>query len=412
MQDDLITPPMLILNAEAASFGTSASSHGYTVSACFVDHIKDYKENQGICPECGKLKCVIFENSVKRLEQGMDEKKLLTLGGPTFIKVAKENYDSFEKFSKILIKNYEILGNTIDKNFISKMYRDDISINKKITTPTPQIPSQYRSPSEVNSINNIGNELRMCLHALNDDSSQKGLRSNPDIVEHCKNKRFDLAAQAFSKNMDLSDRDQQIFDTFYAKQSRLGQIAIDVQETKSSLQYISTATEVSFKAFGKRFNDLSIALRSNFRNANAVPFDQAMEMLAKLQSYPHMKIAPEDIETIRKAVHTIDYQDIGDSMQKMSKGFGYAGKALQIESIYDKILIGIETNNWKPLLLEFESMAAGAAAAFAIAFAYKLALGTFAVSGVGTVALVVSYLVAAAFFTPERMDKINNMIFN
>ncbi|KMN36192.1 hypothetical protein VI26_07875 [Chromobacterium sp. LK1] len=125
-----------------------------------------------------------------------------------------------------------------------------------------------------------------------------------------------------------------------------------------------------------------------------------------------MKIAPEDIETIRKAVHTIDYQDIGDSMQKMSKGFGYAGKALQIESIYDKILIGIETNNWKPLLLEFESMAAGAAAAFAIAFAYKLALGTFAVSGVGTVALVVSYLVAAAFFTPERMDKINNMIFN
>ena len=58
-------------------------------------------------------------------------KKLLTLGEPTFIKVAKENYDSFEKFSKILIKNYEILGNTIDKNFISKMYRDDISINKK-----------------------------------------------------------------------------------------------------------------------------------------------------------------------------------------------------------------------------------------------------------------------------------------
>lgn len=412
MQDDLITPPMLILNAETQNFATSASSYGYTVSTCFTDHIKDYKENQGFCPQCGKLKCVVFDNSVKRLDQGMNEKKLLALAGPIFIKAAQENYDSFEKFSKILIKNYEISGNTVDKNFISKMYRDDISINRGITTPTPQIPSQYRSPSEVNSINNIGNELRMCLHALNADSSQKGLRNNPEIVEHCKNKRFDLAAQAFSKNMDLSNRDLQIFDTFYAKQSRLGQIAIDVQEKKSSLQYISTAAEISFKTFGQRFNDLSVALLSNFRNANAVPFDQAMEMLARSQSHPHMKIAPEDIETIKKAVHAIDYKDIGDSMQKMSKGFGYAGKALQIESIYDKLLIGIETNNWKPLLLEFESMAAGAAAAFAIAFAYKLALGAFAVSGVGTVALVVSYLVAAAFFTPERMDKINNMIFN
>lgn len=411
MQDDLITPPILILDSVDFGAAAPASSYGYTIPACFADYVRDYQDNQGVCPECGKVRCVIFSNAAKHLNQGRDERKLLALSGPNFPRIAKDNYDSFDQFSKLILKNYEINGNQITRGLISKVYRDDLAINRQLIDPTPNRASRQPPPQDINVTNKLEHDLRMCLHALNADNSSKGLKSNPDIATHCKNKRYDLAALAFSKQMDLSERDLKIFNTFYAAQSRIGQVSPDAQELKASLQYIATAGDITSRELGKHFNGISKILRSNIKNANAIPFDQAMKTLGKMQNYPQMKIAPHEIDAIKKAVRSIDYKDIGDRMQKMSKGFGYAGKALQIDSIHDKILSGIDTGDWKPLLLEFESMAASAAAAYALSFAYSLAAGAFALSGAGTIALIAAYVAAATYFTPERMDNINNVVF-
>lgn len=144
MQDDLITPPILILDSVDFGAAAPASSYGYTIPACFADYVRDYQDNQGVCPECGKVRCVIFSNAAKHLNQGRDERKLLALSGPNFPRIAKDNYDSFDQFSKLILKNYEINGNQITRGLISKVYRDDLAINRQLIDPTPTVPRDNR----------------------------------------------------------------------------------------------------------------------------------------------------------------------------------------------------------------------------------------------------------------------------
>jgi hypothetical protein len=101
-----------------------------------------------------------------------------------------------------------------------------------------------------------------------------------------------------------------------------------------------------------------------------------------------------------------------DSVNRLAKGFGVTGKIVQANSVVEKAIIGFQDGNWKPLLLEFESIAAGAGAGMLVALIAPPVLAAFSFPPV--IAVVATGLLVAgvaALLDAKTVEKINDTVF-
>lgn len=125
----------------------------------------------------------------------------------------------------------------------------------------------------------------------------------------------------------------------------------------------------------------------NFQGKNIRGYNDAMKTLNRLTSNPNMKISAKDKAVLINAWKSIDQKNMATKLASLSKAFSAAGWLLKVEKVYDKSIVGYETGNWGPLILEVESwVLSGVTSAVALA----------ALTGIVSTFLVVGSLPATA----------------
>jgi hypothetical protein len=139
-------------------------------------------------------------------------------------------------------------------------------------------------------------------------------------------------------------------------------------------------------------------------------YAEAMQTFEAVRTNPNARLSPQDTRAVVDALNALDKATYMDSVNKLAKGFGVTGKIVQAHSVIEKTVIGFRDGNWKPLILELESIALGAGAGAAVATLLAVFSPGFAASAIGIVAVGVAIATIASLLNADNVEKINVFI--
>jgi len=151
----------------------------------------------------------------------------------------------------------------------------------------------------------------------------------------------------------------------------------------------------------------------NYQGKNIRSYNDAMKTLSRLNSNPSMRISPADKAVLINAWRQVNAQNMSINLANLSKVFTAAGWLLRVEKVREKSIVGYETGNWGPLILEVESwVLSGVVASVAMA-TLGIIVSMFAISSLFSstlimivVTLIISYL--ASLIDDSFAERINN----
>jgi len=151
----------------------------------------------------------------------------------------------------------------------------------------------------------------------------------------------------------------------------------------------------------------------NYQGKNIRSYNDAMKTLSRLNSNPSMRISPADKAVLINAWRQVNAQNMSIHLANLSKVFTAAGWLLRVEKVREKSIVGYETGNWGPLILEVESwVLSGVVASVAMA-TLGIIVSMFAISSLFSstlimivVTLIISYL--ASLIDDSFAERINN----
>ncbi|CNI11304.1 colicin-like pore-forming protein [Yersinia ruckeri] len=161
---------------------------------------------------------------------------------------------------------------------------------------------------------------------------------------------------------------------------------------KYGVQSAKIAQELAEAAKGKQLRSVDEALKA---------FDNYKDVLNK-------KFSVKDREAIAKALESIDRDLMAKNLAKFSKAFGLVGKAIDGVDVVKEINNGMETGNWRPLLVKLETLAAGRGAASLVAFTF----GVMTASPLGILGFGLLMVITSTLINDALIEKINKYVFD
>ncbi|WP_145576810.1 colicin-like pore-forming protein [Yersinia alsatica] len=193
-------------------------------------------------------------------------------------------------------------------------------------------------------------------------------------------------------------------------------------EKESLIASASVLTDI-MKEISAKYGDYMFDIAENLKYDMHVQgkkirsYKEALETFETVRSNPKFHLNSQDKDIMRKALEALDVNTFADNVKRLSKTFGIAGRTIQLSSVIDKVSVGVETGDWKPLALEFESIIVGEVAVIAIGMILTILFGFLATLGF-TVPAMLGFIITAlimaftaAFFSTQRVEEINNLIF-
>ncbi|MNE49437.1 Colicin-N [compost metagenome] len=119
-------------------------------------------------------------------------------------------------------------------------------------------------------------------------------------------------------------------------------------------------------------------------------------------------------------MRALDAKTFSDNVKRLGKAFGVVGLSIQGYNVTNKAIAGFKTGNWSPFLLELESIAVGAAAGTVVgpvagaimATLLSLLMAPWLATSAAVIAGAISMAAASAYFSPGKVDEINNIIYD
>jgi hypothetical protein len=141
-------------------------------------------------------------------------------------------------------------------------------------------------------------------------------------------------------------------------------------------------------------------------------YNDALQTFEQVRTNPKARLSAQDTRAVVDALNALDKATYADNVNRLAKGFGVTGKIVQAHSVIDKTVVGFREGNWKPLMLELESIAAGmgAGALLAVIAAYSFPALAITVPGIVVVGLLIA--LAAAYLSADNVEKINTLILD
>lgn len=218
---------------------------------------------------------------------------------------------------------------------------------------------------------------------------------------------------------DLRKKVQMMLDE---DKKRAAAEAVKKQDEKDALlktsEIIADVGEKLNKQLGAKYKTLANEIAGNIRNfqgKNIRSFSDAMKSMNKVTSNPSMKINKADKDAIVNAWKHVNAQDMANKLGNLSRAFKAVDTVMKVEKVREKSIIGYETGNWGPLVLEIESWVVGGIAAGVALGLLGSIVSTFLIAGSfpATAAMIIGILVIsllASLIDDKVVDKINNEI--
>ncbi|HGM5489437.1 TPA: colicin-like pore-forming protein [Serratia fonticola] len=134
--------------------------------------------------------------------------------------------------------------------------------------------------------------------------------------------------------------------------------------------------------------------------------DEALKAFNKYKDVLNKKFSVKDREAIAKALESLNRDKMAKSLAKFSKAFNYVGWTVVGYDTVKEIEKALDSNNWRPVFVKLESLAAGRAASAITAFAFSVILG----SPLGILGYVIIMTLVSAYIDDSLMEEVNALI--
>lgn len=178
----------------------------------------------------------------------------------------------------------------------------------------------------------------------------------------------------------------------------------------SSVTFVADANDKALQKYGAQLSGIAKELQANVAGKNVRSYKDAMATFEKVQNNPKAKLNAQDKQAVATALNAFDKATFADNVNRLGKAFGVVGKIVQAQSLYEKTVHGVLTDDWKPLMLELESVALGVGAGAIVAFVTAFFFAPFAASAAGVVTVAVLMAAVASYLDANKADEINNLI--
>lgn len=191
---------------------------------------------------------------------------------------------------------------------------------------------------------------------------------------------------------------------------RLAEAQID--EYKRGLSYVSDVNKYILKQYGEITHNVATELQNGISGKKIRNYDEAIQTFEKVRANPNAKLNPKDTKAIVESLNALDKATFSENLNRLGKAFGVTGRIIQGHSIVEKAIVGFKDDNWKPLMLELESIALGAGAAALLAITIAFFSPALATSALGIVAVALLMATTASIIDADQVDIINKSILD
>ncbi|MBV4476758.1 colicin-like pore-forming protein [Pseudomonas botevensis] len=188
--------------------------------------------------------------------------------------------------------------------------------------------------------------------------------------------------------------------------------ARQLDDYKRSVAYVADANKYILEKYGANLHQVVTDLQKDISGKKIRSYSEAMQTFEQVRTNPNARLSPQDTRAVVDALNALDKATYMDNVNRLAKGFGVTGKIVQAHSVIEKTVIGFRDGDWRPLMLELESIAAGMGAGAILAAAAAYFFPTLILTIPGIVAIGLLIALAGAFFSAENVEKINLLILN
>ncbi|MDX9674309.1 MULTISPECIES: colicin-like pore-forming protein [unclassified Pseudomonas] len=185
-----------------------------------------------------------------------------------------------------------------------------------------------------------------------------------------------------------------------------------IDDYKRAVAYVADANKYILEKYGANLHQVVMDLQKDVSGKKIRSYNDALQTFEQVRTNPRARLSAQDTRAVVDALNALDKATYADNVNRLAKGFGVTGKIVQAHSVIDKTVVGFREGNWKPLMLELESIAAGmgAGALLAVIAAYSFPALAITVPGIVVVGLLIA--LAAAYLSADNVEKINTLILD
>jgi hypothetical protein len=221
-----------------------------------------------------------------------------------------------------------------------------------------------------------------------------------------------LAAAAEAKR--VADEQARIAAEAEAKRvaDEQAQNAAEAKAYKDAVSFLADVNKTILASYGENMSKVALGLQDNISGKKVRSYADAMKTFEKVQINPNIKLNARDTQAIANAFKALDLAVLADNVTRLGKAFGVVGKIVQLNTVVEKTILGVESGDWKPLGLELESIGLGIGAGAILAVGMALFFPLFAASAAGVITLAILMAMMAAYLDAQKVDEINSTILN
>ena len=140
------------------------------------------------------------------------------------------------------------------------------------------------------------------------------------------------------------------------------------ERVKDAIKFTADFYKTVTEKFGEHSSKVAKELAEAAKGKSIKNVDDALKAFEKHNNVLNKKFGVKDREAIAKAMESVNRDQMAKSLAKFSKAFNYIGKTIDRYDTVVAIGKAIETNNWRPVFIQIEALAAGRAATALTAF--------------------------------------------
>lgn len=168
---------------------------------------------------------------------------------------------------------------------------------------------------------------------------------------------------------------------------------------------IAFSGEVARK-FGDKASNLAVELAESAKGNKIRSADEAFNAFDKYKDALDKKFSSKDRAAAAKYIDSMDFEAIGKASAKFSKGFGYAGYAIDFKDAYIEFKKASKTDNWKPFFVKAEAITLGISATALVSAMF----GFIAVTPLGILAFALLIAATGVLINDASVESLNDFI--
>lgn len=251
-------------------------------------------------------------------------------------------------------------------------------------------------------ISNLTRERDTAINQMN--AARESANRAANRLEQAKKDKANAENGLNNARKTLADVQTQKQANTKAKQE--AETKAEEDRVKDAVKYTANFYTELTGRFGEQSAKIAQELADAAKGKQIRSADEALRAFNKYKDVLNKKFSVKDREAIAKALESLNRDQMAKSLAKFSKAFNYVGWTIVGYDTVKEIENALDSNNWRPVFVQLESLAAGRAATALTAFAFSVILG----SPLGVLGYAIIMTLVSAFIDDSLMEKVNKLI--